>query len=155
ISYQLVAHNLPEHTVAAASGKDVILRAGKLAKTPGVSESDRAVLANIEALPPDQALDAAKAATFSPATAQALLAALPSQVRSDALHQLLVQSSIALGIVAVASVGLGWLVAGRVLRPVTWITDTAQRLSASNLDERIDLHGPDDELTRLANTFDA
>ena len=45
--------------------------------------------------------------------------------------------------------------AGRVLRPLTRITDTAQRLSASNLDERIDLHGPDDELTRLANTFDA
>src|SRR5262249_12859558 len=102
----------------------------------------------------DQALDAAKAATFSPATAQALRAALPSQVRSDALHQLLVQSSIALG-VAVASLGLGWLVARRVLRPVTWITDTAQPLSASNLDERIDLHGPDDELTRRANTFDA
>src|SRR5262249_52778508 len=94
-------------------------------------------------------------ASLSPASAEFLLAALPSQVRSDALHQQLVQSSIALGIVAVASVGLGWLVAGRVLRPVTRITDTAQRLAASNLDERIDLHGPDDELTRLANTFDA
>ena len=155
ISYQLVAHNLPEQTVAAASGSDVLLRAGKLAKTADVPASDREVLASIEALPPDKALEAAKAAPLSAATARALLAALPTEVRSDALHQLLVQSAIALGVMAVVSVVLGWLVAGRVLRPVTRITETARRLSASNLDERIDLHGPDDELTRLADTFDA
>ena len=157
ISYQLVARNVPQQTVAAASGKDVVLRAGKLARTPDVSASDRAVLTVIEAAPPELALDVAKgsAAKLSPAVAQQLLAALPTQVRSDALHQLLVQSAIALGVMAVVSVGLGWFVAGRVLRPLTRITDTAQRLSASNLDERIDLDGPDDELTRLANTFDA
>jgi len=39
ISYQLVAHNLPEQTVAAASGSDVLLRAGKLAKTADVPAS--------------------------------------------------------------------------------------------------------------------
>ncbi|HKA04888.1 MAG TPA: hypothetical protein VKD67_11175, partial [Acidimicrobiales bacterium] len=60
ISYQLVAHNLPEQTVAEASGKDVVLRAAKLAKTPDVSATDRAVLTVIEATPPEQALDVAK-----------------------------------------------------------------------------------------------
>ena len=136
ISYQLVAHNLPEQTVAAASGSDVLLRAGKLAKTADVPASDREVLASIEALPPDKALEAAKAAPLSAATARALLAALPTEVRSDALHQLLVQSAIALGVMAVVSVVLGWLVAGRVLRPVTRITETARRLSASKLNAR-------------------
>ena len=106
ISYQLVARNVPQQTVAAASGKDVVLRAGKLARTPDVSASDRAVLTVIEAAPPELALDVAKgsAAKLSPAVAQQLLAALPTQVRSDALHQLLVQSAIALGVMAVVSV---------------------------------------------------
>src|SRR5262249_31718533 len=149
VSYHLVARSLPERTVAAASGNDVVLRADKLARSNDVSATDR--------LPPEQALGAAKSggSGLSPAMTEALLAALPIQVRSDALHALLVQSSIALGLVAIASLALGWLIAGRVLRPLTAITETARRLSASNLDERIDLDGPDDELTRLANTFDA
>lgn len=80
---------------------------------------------------------------------------LPGQVRDRALHQLLVQSLTALGVMAVASVGLGWVVAGRVLRPLHDITATAKRLSEQNLDERIGLAGPSDELKELADTFDA
>ncbi len=157
LSYQLVARNLPERTVVAASGNDVVLRAGKLLKAPDLSPSDRAVLSQIAALQPDKALAVAKsgAGDLSPATARALLSSLPTEVRGAALHQLLLQSSIALGVLAVVSFVVGWFVAGRVLRPLARITDTARRLSASNLDERIDLHGPDDELTRLAATFDA
>jgi signal transduction histidine kinase len=157
LSYQLVARNLPTQTVVAASGSDVVLRANKLLKTPGTSESDRAILAQIVTLPPDKALALANgsAAKLSPEVERSLLSSLPTEVRSAALHQLLVQSSIALGVLAVASFVVGWFVAGRVLRPLTRITDTARQLSASNLDERIDLRGPDDELTRLANTFDA
>jgi signal transduction histidine kinase len=56
---------------------------------------------------------------------------------------------------AVASLGLGWLIAGRVLRPVHHITDTARRLSQETLHERINLKGPNDELKELADTFDA
>jgi signal transduction histidine kinase len=56
---------------------------------------------------------------------------------------------------AVASLGLGWLIAGRVLRPVHRITDTARRLSQETLHERINLEGPNDELKELADTFDA
>jgi signal transduction histidine kinase len=51
--------------------------------------------------------------------------------------------------------GLGWVVAGRILRPIDAITATAQRLSAENLHERLALQRPDDELKRLADTFDA
>ena len=75
--------------------------------------------------------------------------------RQQTLDQLVVQSGIALGVMSVASLGLGWLMAGRVLRPLKEITATAQRLSEENLHERIDLGGPDDELKELADTFDA
>lgn len=62
--------------------------------------------------------------------------------------------------VAVVGVGLsagivGWFVSRRMLRPVDRITETAQRISAATLDERIGLSGPDDELRRLAATIDA
>ncbi|KTR11750.1 sensor histidine kinase [Curtobacterium luteum] len=50
---------------------------------------------------------------------------------------------------------VGWVVSRRMLRPVDTITQTATRLSASNLHERIGLAGPDDELRRLATTIDA
>ncbi|MGH7734236.1 MAG: HAMP domain-containing sensor histidine kinase, partial [Gemmatimonadales bacterium] len=53
----------------------------------------------------------------------------------------------------VVSIGLGWLMAGRVLRPLRTITATARRISASNLHERLALTGPDDELKELGSTI--
>jgi signal transduction histidine kinase len=77
------------------------------------------------------------------------------EITNENLHRLLVQSGIALGVMAVVSVGLGWIVAGRMLRPLHTITTTARRLSDVNLHERIGLEGPADELKELADTFDA
>lgn len=75
--------------------------------------------------------------------------------RSTVLHTLLIQSSIALGIMVVVSILLGWLLARRVLRPIHAITATARRLSTDNLGgERIAMQGPRDELKELADTFD-
>jgi signal transduction histidine kinase len=71
-----------------------------------------------------------------------------------ALHQLLYQSGIALAIMAVVSIWLGWLVAGRALGPLRTITNAARDISASNLHRRLALDGPDDEVKQLANTFD-
>jgi signal transduction histidine kinase len=79
---------------------------------------------------------------------------LATQQHSAELHQLLTMSGIALAIMAVASMGLGWLIAGRVLRPLHKITSAAREISASNLHERLALEGPDDELTELGDTFD-
>jgi signal transduction histidine kinase len=70
------------------------------------------------------------------------------------LHQLLVLSALAFAITAVASIVLGWLVAGRVLRPLRTITNTARRISSTNLHERLALQGPKDELAELGDTFD-
>src|SRR4051812_3354057 len=86
------------------------------------------------------------------------LASLDSLLRkhivdSD-LRQVLIAAPVALAIVTVLALALGWLVAGRVLRPLAVITGAARRISATNLDQRLALHGPDDELKALGDTLD-
>ena len=73
----------------------------------------------------------------------------------DALREQLVQSGIALGATTVVALLLGWFVAGRVLRPVQRITETARASSESDLHHRVSLQGPDDELKELADTLDS
>jgi signal transduction histidine kinase len=75
--------------------------------------------------------------------------------RSRTLAHLLDYSLAALAAIVVTSAWLGWIVAGRALRPVHAITAAARRASEENLGERIALAGPDDELKELADTFDA
>ena len=78
-----------------------------------------------------------------------------AQGQSDAArNQLVVDSAIALAIMAVLSIWLGWLMAGRALRPLRTITNAAREISASNLHRRLALGGPDDELKQLGRTFD-
>jgi signal transduction histidine kinase len=69
--------------------------------------------------------------------------------------QYLLGSVIALGVMAVVSVAAGWVVAGRVLRPLRQMTATTRRISANNLHERLAIDGPGDELKDLADTIDA
>jgi signal transduction histidine kinase len=82
------------------------------------------------------------------------LLAQATRVHAFDLHELLIRSAMALGFMAILSVALGWLVAGRVLRPVRTISATARQISASNLNERLRLDGPDDEFRELAATLD-
>jgi signal transduction histidine kinase len=60
-----------------------------------------------------------------------------------------------LGLGTVLAAGLGWAVSRRVLRPLTAVTTAAQAASQDNLDRRLALAGPPDELKELADTFDA
>jgi len=73
---------------------------------------------------------------------------------THSLHQGLIGSAIALAIMTVVSIALGWLVAGRVLRPLRTITATTRQISERNLNERLALSGPRDELKDLADTVD-
>jgi signal transduction histidine kinase len=57
-------------------------------------------------------------------------------------------------IAAVVALAVAWWLAGRFLRPLRAITTTAQEISATNLHRRLDLNGPDDELTELGRTLD-
>jgi signal transduction histidine kinase len=81
--------------------------------------------------------------------------AFEHQVNERTLHNLRVFSLAALGILFVASLAVGWVIAGRVLAPIAHITDVAREIQARELSRRIDLDGPDDELKRLADTFDS
>jgi signal transduction histidine kinase len=81
-------------------------------------------------------------------------AAIRDQLRAQALNRLLIEYIGALAAMTLVSVAAGWLLAGRVLRPLRHITATARRVSGENLGERIDLQGPADELKELADTFD-
>ena len=73
---------------------------------------------------------------------------------ATALSQLLAESAIALGVMAVVSVALGWLMAGRVLRPLREMTAAARAISAEDLSRRLAVPGPDDELKDLGDTID-
>ena len=91
------------------------------------------------------------------ALAQALarIAQLQAQLRPvDPLHQLLVAAAAALAIMAGASIALGWVVAGRALRPLRAITTATQQISEEDLHRRLAMPGPRDELTNLADTID-
>jgi signal transduction histidine kinase len=70
------------------------------------------------------------------------------------LHQLLTQSGIALAIMAVLAIALGWVVAGRVLRPLRTMKDATQRITERSLHERLAIPGPGDEVKDLADTID-
>jgi signal transduction histidine kinase len=79
---------------------------------------------------------------------------LTKEIAGSDLRQVLVQAPVVLAIVTALSLALGWLVAGRVLRPLATITAAAHRISASNLHQRLALGGPDDELKALGDTLD-
>jgi len=76
-------------------------------------------------------------------------------VNSEILGKLRYYSLGALGVLFVSSLGVGWVVAGRVLAPVGRITAVARDIQATDLSRRIQLPGPEDELKQLADTFDA
>jgi signal transduction histidine kinase len=77
------------------------------------------------------------------------------QPQSQSLgHALLVASAIALGFMTIGSVLMGWLLAGRALRPIRQMTAATQQISAQNLDERLAITGPNDELKELGDTID-
>jgi signal transduction histidine kinase len=74
--------------------------------------------------------------------------------RISDLHKLEVESGIALAIMTILSGALGWLVAGRVLRPVRTMIQTTREISETNLHRRLAVAGPPDELRTLADTID-
>ncbi len=90
---------------------------------------------------------------------QSQVAVLQSQVanqpgQNQLGHALFLASVIALAIMTIASALVGWLIAGRALRPVSQMTAAAQRISEDNLHERLAVTGPRDELKELGDTID-
>lgn len=82
------------------------------------------------------------------------LESFEAEVDRQALDDLRRYSFAALGLLFVASLAVGWYVAGIVLRPIERITAVARSINATDLTRRINLAGPADELGQLADTFD-
>lgn len=76
-------------------------------------------------------------------------------VNQRTLDNLRTYSFVTLGALFPLSILIGWLVAGRALRPIDEITDVAREIQSTDLSRRIELEGPHDELRKLADTFDA
>jgi signal transduction histidine kinase len=74
--------------------------------------------------------------------------------RSLTLSHLLQYSLITLAVVIALAAVLGWVFAGRALRPVQRITMAARAASEHDLSARVRPTGPRDELRELAETFD-
>ncbi len=93
-----------------------------------------------------------------PATSENFQVLLTGEVWEEALGAIGTQGSLALMLVSLGTIALGWLIAGRMLRPLQRVTDTAARIAESpaadrGLHERIRVAGPRDELRELAETF--
>jgi signal transduction histidine kinase len=159
LTYGLVASSLPDHP--AATQRPALLReklgaacsrprptAAPSASTSAAPAPAASPSASPSAKVPDSLTAQCKAAFAAGASAGSV-----SQ-RDQALHSLLLFSLIGLGIMTLVSGGAGWVVSGRVLRPVRAITATARRASQEHLGERLALTGARDELKELADTFD-
>jgi signal transduction histidine kinase len=77
-----------------------------------------------------------------------------SAQRSTTLAHLLTYSLLSLAGATLLAAVAGWIIAGRILRPVHRLTAAARAASEQNLSQRIALQGPRDELRELADTFD-
>jgi signal transduction histidine kinase len=77
------------------------------------------------------------------------------QIYSQNLDRLRTWSLLAVVGLAVASGVGGYVLSGMMLRPVREITRVASEISASNLSQRINHQGPEDELWALSQTFDS
>jgi signal transduction histidine kinase len=134
ITYLLVAHSgsnvaMSTHSTTPSGGQSTsIFLGGTLPADAQLSETDRRIAEAFQ----EQA----------------------RQQQAEIMNQLLVKSGVALAIMSVISTVLGWLVAGRVLRPLRAMTDTIRLISARNVHERLGVTGPRDELKNLADTVD-
>jgi signal transduction histidine kinase len=134
ITYLLVAHGGPNVAMSTRS------------TSPGGEQSVSVFLG--KTLPTNVRLPEAERRVTEAIQAQAV------RQQAEIMHQLLVQSFVALAIMSVIATALGWLVAGRVLRPLQTMTNSIQHISARNVHERLAVTGPRDELKNLADTID-
>ena len=101
--------------------------------------------------PPDTEVDIV---TADGATVTVSAGAVQEALRDQARDAILRTGGLAFGFVVIAGAAASYLIAGRVLRPVSDLTETAKRLSTATLAERISYTGARDELADLADAFD-
>jgi signal transduction histidine kinase len=137
----LLVHSLPAVSSSGLTGAELT----KLTAACHVAQQGSRSASQLQ---PSQSIGACERLAVAAADAAA------ARQRASALHELPIVSLIGLAVMTVASGALGWVMAGRVLRPVKAITGAARRASGRHLGERVGLRGPRDELKELADTFD-
>ncbi len=148
-SYAIVRHEFDRGDRALQVRVDAPPAAGERGGTlhvriaPGVPALDGPV---IRQLSPRERLAYARARTAYQAAYR--------HADARALRRVLAAFVAMLVLLTLASIGAGWIVAGRALRPISRITSAARGISDRTLHERIALDGPHDELRELAETFD-
>ena len=75
--------------------------------------------------------------------------------RSDLLDAFAPRAAAVLAFLLVFGLVGGWLLAGRMLAPLTRITDATRRAASGSLSHRIQLEGRNDEFRELSDAFDA
>jgi two-component system, OmpR family, sensor histidine kinase VanS len=78
----------------------------------------------------------------------------PFPIRSNLLHVFAPKAAIVLAILLVVGLVGGWILSGRMLAPLTRITDATRIAANGSLSHRIRLPGPNDEFRELADAFD-
>ncbi len=75
--------------------------------------------------------------------------------RRAMLDDLLLYAALTLVVTTLLAALVGWLIAGRILKPIHRLTEAARNAGENNLGQRLDLSGPHDEIRELGDTFDA
>jgi signal transduction histidine kinase len=153
ITYGLLAGNLPESTTAKPEPAVPKPANGQVESDPKTSfPADLAAVCSKTSNDPNT--EPGLRAKCKAAYQEGLLDGAQTQ-RQATLDRLLGYSLATLAAATLLSAVAGWMVAGRVLRPVHRITAAARTASEDHLETRVALAGPRDELRELAETFDA
>ncbi|MFI5899252.1 sensor histidine kinase [Streptomyces cyaneofuscatus] len=130
-----------------------LLATVNVASRAGTDSEARAIASSATVVPPGYTVNGpfiARSSVGAPTAYE-----LTDHVSDAASKQHMYWSVAALLVMTAGAVGVGWWIAGRVLRPVHAMTAKARRLSERTLHERIASSGPDDELKELGETLDA
>ncbi|WP_239476004.1 HAMP domain-containing sensor histidine kinase [Streptomyces sp. CS090A] len=130
-----------------------LLATVNVASRAGTDSEARAIASSVTVVPPGYTVNGpfiARSSVGAPTAYE-----LTDHVSDAASKQHMYWSVAALLVMTAGAVGVGWWIAGRVLRPVHAMTAKARRLSERTLHERIASSGPDDELKELGETLDA
>jgi signal transduction histidine kinase len=119
----------------------------------------RSLYTNIHGPSPEAIASAMAEAGYDPQTDEKVVflqqeQAKIARLRADTLLSTAGASAIGLAVAGLVGLGISWLIAGRMLRPLRSLTAATRRISQDRLHERIALDGPQDELKELADTFD-
>jgi signal transduction histidine kinase len=151
ITYALVWHATSDYVVYRNPDGSVVgmMKSGSVTE-PGPSAEGFQITANSR----DGGLVSTSLTPEQVQEQDRLIQQLAAEQRAEQQRQLVTSSGLALAVMLVLSMVSGWLLAGRVLRPVRTISATARKISAGNLHQRLALDGPNDEFKELGNTLD-